>query len=310
MRTLRLELQSGVLLATCLAGAASFQLAPAPRLPSARRSSPRPWMAEQATEEATKELTALVCELAGRGVAKAELEDAFGAAIAAAYAPPVPSVPAPPKILGELRPPATASDAQAAFREAYSGRFTSSETQRFISVVIGDRAAAFTFRYERVYAVGLAALCDAFLPATCLAPEVDATRAALCFSLGLDEAQLMADAAALTEQAARMTKEELLASDDLQQIAAQANFKFTYVFGVGLVTLMKAVGEELTMKGSLGTWYQAPVGDDGPISAWCAELGLDRVKNRLAADTAQPLSIDRVGTFAFPGLVLKGKTLQ
>ena len=58
MPTLRL------LAACCLAGATSFQLAPALRLPSARRSSSRPWMAEQATEEATKELAALVRELA------------------------------------------------------------------------------------------------------------------------------------------------------------------------------------------------------------------------------------------------------
>lgn len=121
-------------------------------------------MAEQApVEQAIKELTALVRELSGRGVAKAELEAAFGAALATAYAPPATSVP-PPKIVGELRPPKTASDAQAAFREAYPGRFVSSETQKFLSAVIGDRAAAFTFRYERVYAVGFAALCDAFLP--------------------------------------------------------------------------------------------------------------------------------------------------
>lgn len=298
----------GLLLVFFLAGATGFHLAPAIQ-PSSRRCSA--WMAEQATvEQATQELTALVRELAGRGVAKAELEDAFGAALATAYAPPVARVTSPPKILGELRPPKTASDAQAAYREAYSGRFTSSETQKFISAVVGDRAAAYTYRYERVYAVGFAALCDAFLPATCLAAEVDATRSALCFCLGLDEAELLADAAALTEQAASMSKAELLATDDLRQIAAQTDFKYTYVFGVGLVTLMKAVGEELTMKGELGTWYKAPTDDGGPISAWCAELGLDRSKNRLAADTAQPLSIDRVGTFAFPGLVLKGKALQ
>lgn len=255
-----------------------------------------------------QELTALVRELAGRGVTKAELGEAFEVALAAAYAPPAASVPSPPKILGELRPPKTASDAQAAFREAYSGRFTSSETQKFISSVIADRAAAFTFRYERVYAVGFAALCDAFLPATCLAAEVDATRAALCFSLGLDEAQLMADAAALTEQAARMSKEELLGSTDLRQIAESPGFKYTYVWGVGLVTLMKAVGEELTMKGERGTWYKPPSGDDGPIAEWCAELGLDRQAKRLAADTAQPLTIDRAGSFAFPGLKVKSSS--
>ena len=137
-----------------------MHVAPVTLLPSARPSSPTLKMAEQApVEQAINELTALVRELSGRGVAKAELEAAFGAALATAYAPPATSVP-PPKIVGELRPPKTASDAQAAFREAYPGRFVSSETQKFLSAVIGDRAAAFTFRYERVYAVGFAALCD------------------------------------------------------------------------------------------------------------------------------------------------------
>ena len=59
-------------------------------------------------------------------------------------------------------------DSQAAFREVYTGRITTSPTQQFISAVIEDRASAFSFRYTRIYAVGLAALCDAFLPATCL----------------------------------------------------------------------------------------------------------------------------------------------
>ena len=96
----------------------------------------------------------------------------------------------------------------------------------------------------------------------------------------------------------------------LREIASDPRFKYTYVFGVGLVTLMQAVGEELTMKGERGTWYKPPTGDDGPIAAWCAELGLERIAKRLAADTAQPLTVDRIGTFGFPGLAVKSAPPQ
>ena len=47
------------------------------------------------------------------------------------------------------------------------------------------------------------------------------------------------------------------------------------------------------------------MGDDGPIDRWCAQLGLDKYAKRIAQDTIAPLTIDRVGTFAHPGLVRK-----
>ena len=132
--------------------------------------------------------------------------------------------------------------------------------------------------------------------------DVQATRSSLCVSLGLDEARLTADAKALTEQACRVSRDELLASRDMKEIATAEAFKYTYVFGVGLVTLMKLTGEEMTNKGEFGRWYKPPEGDDGPIDVWCAELRLNKYAKRLAQDTIAPLSIDRVGTFAFPGL--------
>ena len=247
---------------------------------------------------------ASVRELAAEGMTKAELEKAFKAALLAAYLDDVVTTVAPavtnPNL--ELRRPATASDAQAAFRQAYTGRIVTTSTQKFISSVIEDRAGAFSFRYSRVYAVGLAALCDAFLPATCLKVEDQAaTRSALCFGIGLDAVQTAADAEALLAEAAGKTKEEILALPGLRNVELQARapagFKYTYVFGVGLVTLMKMSGEVMTGGGKAGTWYAKAEGDGGPIDSWCGELGLEKYSKRLSQDTAAPLSIDRVGTF-------------
>ena len=43
----------------------------------------------------------------------------------------------------------------------------------------------------------------------------------------------------------------------LRQVALEARFKYTYVFGVGLVTLMRMCGEVMTSQSRAGTWYAA-----------------------------------------------------
>ena len=312
------------MLATCVAG---FQ--PVLSCRHAQRRGAAAYMAQSMADNLSGGLAAetlaklaegkfavSVRELAAEGMTKSELEKAFKAALVAAYldgaVTTVAPSPAVPNL--ELRRPATASDAQAAFRQAYTGRIITSPTQKFISSVIEDRAGAFSFKYSRVYAVGLAALCDTFLPATCLNPEDEAaTRSALSFGIGLDAEQVAADAVALLAESAGKTKQEILAGADLRQVELQARapagFKYTYVFGVGLVTLMKMTGEGMTSKGKAGTWYAKAEGDGGPIDSWCGELGLDKYAKRLAQDTAAPLSIERVGTFELdqggrPGLNL------
>ena len=217
-----------------------------------RRVSSFPLRAALAPTMAEEEVALLVSKgtieaqllevLSAAKATREEAEAAFAAALAVAYAPPPP--PPPPPSL-DLVEPANPSDAQRAFREYFEGRLTTSATQKFLSALIEDRATTFRFQYSRVYALGFIALCDAFLPASCrFADDAAATRSALCFSLGLDEATVAADAAALSAAARSMSKEELLATDDLQRIcAASPRFKYTYTFGVGLVLLMKAAGE-------------------------------------------------------------------
>ena len=282
-----------------------------------RRRSAAPTMAEppkgeiklafERVADAEAKLGALIGELVSQQeLSQAEIEEAFRSALTAAFQPEVVAPPNEKISSSELRPPATASDAQLVFREVYAGSMTTSSTQQFISALMNDRATAFSFRYDRIYAVGFAALCEAFLPATCISPaDAQATRSALCFSLGLDEQQLLADAEALAQRAGRVSRDEFLTSGDMKELSARESFKYTYVFGVGLVTLMRLTGEELTNKGEFGTWYKPPAGDDGPIDRWCAQLGLDKYAKRIAQDTIAPLTIDRVGTFAHPGLVRK-----
>lgn len=146
---------SACLLAACVAG---FQPTPSCR---PRRRVAAPSMAESMADGhggrlsaetlaklAEGKFAASVRELAAEGMTKADLEKAFKAALVAAYldgdvATVAPSAPARS---AELRRPATASDAQAAFRQAYTGRIVTSPTQKFLSAVIEDRAGAFSFK--------------------------------------------------------------------------------------------------------------------------------------------------------------------
>ena len=155
---------SACLLAACVAG---FQPTPSCR---PRRRVAAPSMAEsmadghggRLSEETLAKLAegkfaASVRELAAEGMTKADLEKAFKAALVAAYldgdvATVAPSAPARS---AELRRPATASDAQAAFRQAYTGRIVTSPTQKFLSAVIEDRAGAFSFKCDRVLTLTL-----------------------------------------------------------------------------------------------------------------------------------------------------------
>ena len=190
----------------------------------------------------------MVQELANGGAAREECESLtsvyLAAALNAVYDPPPPPPPAPPPLGVELRQPKTPSDGQVFFREAFAGKLVTAPTKRFLDRVIEDRCVIFNFQYSRVYALGLTALCDAFLPATCMdAADADATRQALCCALGLDASTIANDAAALRAEASGSTRAALLASDDLTAVASAPRFKYTYAFGVGLIMLMRACGE-------------------------------------------------------------------
>ena len=236
------------------ASAVAFQMPP--RLPATRGSchamaryrsaitmQAEPNMLELA--RTPERVLLLVQDLASRGATKAQVEKAFNSAMEQIYAVQSDvlmdnaSVPGsettrdpnqtvlPPKA-AELVAPANPSDAQKAFRTSFSGTLITSVTKKFIDIILEDRATVFRFQYSRVYALGLCALCDAFLPASCRTPEDEAaTRSAIFFALGLDEVQTTADAVALNELASSgISKAELFATDDFTQIIG-AKFKYT-----------------------------------------------------------------------------------
>ena len=239
----------------------------------------------------------LVQELADGGATRGECEEAFASALKAVYEPK--PLPPPPPISnsGELKQPSTPSDGQRAFREHWTGKLVTQTMKKFVDRIIEDRCTILRFQYSPVYALGLTALCDVFLPVTCIdESDADAARATLCFSLGLDAATVAADAAALQAAASGATREELLASEDLAAIKA-ATFKYSYAFGVGLVLLMRACGDTQVMSTGKGYASREQVGG-GAIVEWCAALELNYA-NTLERDTARPLEIEGVGSFDF-----------
>lgn len=254
-------------------------LSAAPRLQQLRSSS----CVLDASD--SEPFTALVQKLADGGATKFDLDRSYELAIAAAFTPsgqPKRTNLAAKVVTGVLKTPANPSAAHATFRERYSGVLTTTATQQLMNEIV-DTTCRFGFAYEGVYGLGLSVLCDAFLPATCMsAADAVATREALCFCLGLDPAQVAADAQQMRLSAT--TKAELFASDDFVALAQMRKFRYTYAFGVGLVTLMRAVGEnEVTA-----------------IPQWCDELNLsEQVQVTLKSDLGAPFSIPRVGRLSF-----------
>ena len=266
----------------------------------------------------------LLQDLAMAGATKVQVEEAFAEAVEQIFAPakddetldPQPAVAmdgasaaaAKALLLGELKPPATATAGQEAFRAAYK-KFKQppvlSFTQKFLNTIIEDRACVFRFEYNAIYAVGFTALCDAFLRQSCKTPADEAaTRSALCWALGLDEAQVAHDADALLSSAAGMSRDELFGTDTFATLArssAARPHKYTYAFGVGLVLLMQTVGEtKLSSRDGLkyGAKYKGAGGEPGAIELWCAALNL-KFADTLDRDYVRPLSIDGIGRFSF-----------
>ena len=171
--------------------------------------------------------------------------------------------------------------------------------------LIDDRATVFNFRYSRAFALGMVALSDVFLPATSLdAPDAEAAFSALCISFGLEPASVRADAQSISAEAASMTAEQLLESDEFAAVASTNRYKYTYQFGVGLVLLMQAVGETQILASGRGYGARTARGA-GAIDRWLEALNLSRFINTLNQDTERPLSVEGIGRFSFelgPGL--------
>jgi len=160
-----------------------------------------------------------------------------------------------------LGTPENVGVAKKRFQESY-GKILSMPAQAFVNNMLMQQVAliAPNYQYSRVFAVGFESLCTVFLPSTCSTPEnAEQARRALYAGLGMDPDQCKADSESLLSLAAGKTEADLLESEDFAKIK-EADFKYSYQFGAGLVALMKAVGTE-------------PSAD--AISRWCTALDLN-----------------------------------
>ena len=148
-------------------------------------------------------------------------------------------------------------------------------TQSFANELITSETLAMVtprYRYTRLFALGFETLCDTFLSAGASPETLKYTRSSLCVAFGVDEAKVKSDAAALLALTEGMSEADMLATDDLKELA-QLKPTYSYILGSGLTTLMKQAkqssdGAELT-------------GED--IARWCDALELN-CKNALTRD--------------------------
>ena len=97
-----------------------------------------------------------------------------------------------------------------------------------------------------------------------------------------------------------MDTAQLFATEDLRAIADAPRFKYSYALGVGLVRLMRLVGEKQIQSSGRGYGSGGTSKADGAIDRWCAQLDV-KFANTLERDTERPISIDGVGRFSFDG---------
>lgn len=202
----------------------------------------RPRCTAPHAEISISKFSAYLQGLAADGASKPEICAAFETALQTVSAtPPAMSV-APKAASASPRRPATITEANRAFRASLGGTPIRSPTLKFAECMI-ESSCIWRFEYDRIFAVGFSALCTTFLTSCRSNADADAVRAAMCFALGLEDADVRTDAAGLCAAAAGLSEAELFASDDFVKVAnAAGGFKYTYAFGVGLIKLMKAVG--------------------------------------------------------------------
>ena len=162
-------------------------------------------------------------------------------------------------------PPQTVDEAKKAFQKAYD-RVADSPQQTFINEIISSTQFALiapNYQYSKVFAVGYESLCETFLTSVCRTPaDGISIRASLLTALAMDEATIAADAKDMLASVAGKSEEEVFALEEFEAIknfAHPKGFKYTYTFGAGMISVMKAAGVEPSVES---------------IERWCTALGL------------------------------------
>merc|ERR1740123_2667746 len=119
-----------------------------------------------------------------------------------------------------------------------------------------------TYQHTKVFSFGFEALCKTFLPSVVNEEKQVRIHDALCTAVGYDPETMKKEADAVEALATGKTENELLASEELQAIAAGDPFKYSFPLGAGLFTLMPLVGVEPGKE---------------TIQRWCTQLKLPSV---------------------------------
>lgn len=181
------------------------------------------------------------------------------------HAPPTTRLAAPGRLacsaasvmMADAHQPQNVGEAKAAFQAAYP-RPVSALANGFVNEMLtGITLASLSpaFKYTRIFALGFEALCETFLEAL---PEEDRKplRDAMCVGLGLDETKLAKDAASLKAELDGKAEEDAFACTDFETIKGIQNYKYSYVFGAGVLSLMPVVGTEVS-KEAIDRWSDA-----------------------------------------------------
>jgi len=139
-------------------------------------------------------------------------------------------------------------------------------TQSFVNEMITSEGLAMNtprYRYSRVFAVGYDALCNVFLSAGVEEKTAKLVRDSLCESYEFEPSKVYADAADLLKLAEGKSEEEVLALEDMKELASK-DVQYSYTLGAGLVALMKQASVEP---------------NDESIKRWCAALNIKSVNS-------------------------------
>merc|ERR1712028_89887 len=144
-------------------------------------------------------------------------------------------------------------------------------TQAFVNEMITTvtvAQASANYEYSSIFGLGFETLVSYYTLEVRKPESKEKMRVALAKALLRDPTQMKADAEALKASAAGKTVDELFETAEFKRlIGLNGKFKYTYVFGVGLIQLMQLV--------------ETPVDPVAGASAWSKKLGLPYFKAQM-----------------------------
>lgn len=144
-------------------------------------------------------------------------------------------------------------------------------TQAFVNEMITTVTIALVspnYQYSSAFGLGFEVLCGYYSLEIRNEEQREKMRVALAKALLTDPTQMKEDSESLLAAAEGMSEDDLFETAEFKRLAAlNSKFKYTYVFGVGLLTLMQKVG----------------VDPGTGVKTWCEKLNLN-CQNQFSRD--------------------------